>query len=90
MTITFENVQELTEALKKAQEAHHQYEIETGEPHKDWAPWYAEWIAQNRLSLLAQKMKEDSRVWWIQETAKIAALQQNSQGWAEHNKLTRR
>jgi hypothetical protein len=33
-------------ALTNAANAHHFYEVEIGGPHEDWAPWYADHMAE--------------------------------------------
>ena len=38
--------EELTDLLREAERAHGQYEKELGERHADWAPWYADYIAE--------------------------------------------
>ena len=41
------DVFELTELLQNAAIAHHEYESKLGQPDKDWAPWYAQWIVDH-------------------------------------------
>lgn len=38
---------QLADALKEAEAAHHAFEQARGEPDKDWAKWYAEWLVCN-------------------------------------------
>jgi hypothetical protein len=41
MATTYESVQELAEALRRAEKAHGEHERRTGEPDPNWPDWYA-------------------------------------------------
>jgi hypothetical protein len=38
--------EELAELLREAQEAHKEFERETGERDEDWPAWYAGWMLE--------------------------------------------
>lgn len=37
-------VERLTQLLRDAAKAHHEYEEKLGERHEDWPPWYAQYM----------------------------------------------
>lgn len=41
MKVTFESVDELAQALRRAAEAHGRYEEQTGKADPEWPTWYA-------------------------------------------------
>ena len=41
MPTTYESVEELAEALRRAEAAHGEHEQRTGKPDPDWPAWYA-------------------------------------------------
>jgi hypothetical protein len=45
MTITYESVAELEQALRRAAEAHGKHEAETGQADPEWPVWYAQYMA---------------------------------------------
>jgi catechol 2,3-dioxygenase-like lactoylglutathione lyase family enzyme len=46
--LSFGSVEELVDALRRAEEAHGGYEQQLGHRHDDWAPWYAEYMAREQ------------------------------------------
>ncbi len=38
------SVEELADLLRRAQDAHGEYERQTGERDEDWPSWYAQWM----------------------------------------------
>jgi catechol 2,3-dioxygenase-like lactoylglutathione lyase family enzyme len=46
--VSFGSAEELTQALRRAEEAHGAYETQLGHRHDDWAPWYAEHIVREQ------------------------------------------
>jgi hypothetical protein len=48
MATTYESVDELTEALRRAERAHGEHEQRTGEPDPDWPHWYALFMVRER------------------------------------------
>ena len=48
--ISFGSAEELTEAFRRAEQAHGAYEAELGHRHDDWAPWYAEYIVREQTA----------------------------------------
>jgi hypothetical protein len=44
------NIEKLAHFLREAQEAHHKFEIESGETDPDWAAWYAAWLGPRLAS----------------------------------------
>ena len=54
MTAVYQSTTQLAAALKRAANAHHQYEQSTGKPDADWHHWYAEHMAKEQLSATAK------------------------------------
>jgi hypothetical protein len=48
MPTTYDTVEELAAALKRAEEAHGEHERRTGQPDPDWPQWYALYMARER------------------------------------------
>jgi hypothetical protein len=44
MQLIFDSVSELAQALRRAADAHGQYEAQTGHPDPDWPSWYARYL----------------------------------------------
>ena len=44
----FGSVNDLVAALRRAEEAHGEFEKELGHRHDDWAPWYAEYMVREQ------------------------------------------
>jgi bifunctional N-acetylglucosamine-1-phosphate-uridyltransferase/glucosamine-1-phosphate-acetyltransferase GlmU-like protein len=44
--------EELVAALRRAEEAHGEYERELGHRHDDWAPWYADFMVREQAGEL--------------------------------------
>lgn len=42
MSVTYDSVADLAEALRRAEAAHGRYEQELGHPDPDWPGWYAQ------------------------------------------------
>lgn len=49
---------ELAAALKRAADAHHEYEQQTGKADADWPQWYAEFMAREQRT-----RRSDAPVW---------------------------
>ena len=45
---TYASVDELIAALRRAEEAHGEYEKTLGHRHDDWAPWYAAYMVREQ------------------------------------------
>jgi hypothetical protein len=54
MTAVYQSTTQLAAALKRAANAHHQYEQFTGKPDADWHHWYAEHMAKEQQSAAAK------------------------------------
>ena len=48
MTTTYDSVDDLAAALRRAAEAHHRHEKRTGEADPDWPDWYAHYMVRER------------------------------------------
>jgi len=48
MDTTYGSVRELSEALRRAAEAHGRHEERTGEADPDWPDWYALYMVRER------------------------------------------
>jgi hypothetical protein len=48
MATTYESVEELAEALRRAATAHGEHERRTGEADPDWPDWYALYMVRER------------------------------------------
>jgi hypothetical protein len=48
MRLTFDSAGDLARALRRAADAHHQYEQQTGRPDPDWPGWYARYIEREQ------------------------------------------
>ncbi len=48
MTTSFESVQDLAEALRRAAAAHGEHEKRTGEEDSNWPDWYALYMVRER------------------------------------------
>ncbi len=48
MTLTFDSASDLANALRRAADAHGQYEEEIGHPDPDWPDWYAAYLEQEQ------------------------------------------
>ncbi len=48
MSTTYESVEDLAEALRRAAAAHGKHEARTGEADPDWPDWYALYMARER------------------------------------------
>ena len=48
MRLTFHSAGDLARALRRAAEAHHQHEQQTGRPDPDWPNWYAAHIEREQ------------------------------------------
>ena len=48
MTAVYQSTTQLASALKRAADAHHQYEQSTGKPDADWPTWFAEYILEGK------------------------------------------
>ena len=48
MATTYESVEELAEALRRAAAAHGEHEQRTGEADADWPDWYALYMVRER------------------------------------------
>jgi hypothetical protein len=48
MTAVYQSPTKLAAALKRAADAHRQYEQSTGKPNADWPTWLAEYILQGK------------------------------------------
>lgn len=48
MNLTFDSVDDLEQALRRAAAAHGKHEEETGEEDAEWPVWYAQYMAQER------------------------------------------
>jgi len=48
MTLTFDSASDLANALRRAANAHGQYEEEIGHPDPDWPDWYAAYLEQQQ------------------------------------------
>lgn len=50
MSTTYESVEQLTEALKRAAAAHGQHEEQIGHPDPDWPSWYAQFMVDEQAA----------------------------------------
>ena len=48
--VGYGSLEDLVAALRRAEEAHGEYEKQLGHRHDDWAPWYAEHMVREQLS----------------------------------------
>jgi len=48
MATSYETVEDLADALRRAAAAHHDHEQRTGEPDADWPAWYAQYMVRER------------------------------------------
>jgi hypothetical protein len=48
MQLTFDSASDLARALRRAADAHHQHEQQTGRPDPDWPSWYAMYIEREQ------------------------------------------
>jgi hypothetical protein len=48
MATTYESVEDLAEALRRAEEAHGKHEERTGERDENWPDWYALYMVRER------------------------------------------
>ena len=48
MPVTFESVDDLAQALRRAKAAHSRYEEQIGHPDPDWPDWYAQYMEQEQ------------------------------------------
>ena len=48
MATTYESVEDLAEALRRAEAAHGQHEQRTGEADPNWPDWYALYMVRER------------------------------------------
>jgi hypothetical protein len=46
MATTYESAEELAEALRRAERAHAEHEVRTGQPDPEWAEWYARYMVR--------------------------------------------
>jgi len=51
MQLTFDSASDLAQALRRAADAHHQHEQQTGRPDPDWPSWYALHIEREQARL---------------------------------------
>jgi hypothetical protein len=51
MRLTFDSAGDLARALRRAADAHHQHEQQTGRPDPDWPSWYAAHIEREQAGL---------------------------------------
>jgi phosphoglycolate phosphatase-like HAD superfamily hydrolase len=51
MQLTFDSANDLARALRRAADAHHQHEQQTGRPDPDWPSWYAQYIEREQTGL---------------------------------------
>lgn len=54
MTAAYQSTTQLAAALKRAADAHHQYEQSTGKTDAAWHHWYAEHMAREQQSAAAK------------------------------------
>jgi hypothetical protein len=48
MQLTFDSAGDLARALRRAADAHHQHEEQTGRPDPDWPAWYALYLEREQ------------------------------------------
>jgi hypothetical protein len=48
MGLTYESVEDLAAALRRAAEAHGKHEVRTGQADPDWPDWYALYMVRER------------------------------------------
>ncbi len=51
MQLTFDSASDLAQALRRAADAHHEHEQQTGRPDPDWPSWYAAYIEREQAGL---------------------------------------
>jgi len=51
MQLTFDSASDLAQALRRAADAHHQHEQQTGRPDPDWPSWYALYIEREQAGV---------------------------------------
>jgi hypothetical protein len=49
MKLTFDSVDDLEQALRRAAAAHGVHEEETGEEDSEWPVWYAQYMGRERI-----------------------------------------
>jgi hypothetical protein len=49
--ITYESVEQLEKALRRAEEAHGKYEKELGHRDDEWPSWYAQYMSAEQAEL---------------------------------------
>jgi hypothetical protein len=60
---TYDSVEDLAEAMRRAETAHGEYERQLGHRDEDWPSWYAQYMAQHQTQHQAvfQMSDRDSR-----------------------------
>ena len=48
MPTSFDSIEDLASALRRAADAHHAHEERTGEADADWPTWYAEFMVREQ------------------------------------------
>jgi hypothetical protein len=48
MATTYESVEDLADALKRAEQAHGEHEQRTGQADPNWPQWYAQYMVRER------------------------------------------
>jgi hypothetical protein len=48
MATTYESVDDLAEALRRAAQAHGEHEARTGQEDPNWPDWYADYMVRER------------------------------------------
>jgi len=62
MRLTFDSARDLARALRRAADAHHQHEQQTGRPDPDWPSWYARHIEGEQAGLEDERTHEGATV----------------------------
>jgi hypothetical protein len=62
MRLTFDSARDLARALRRAADAHHQHEQQTGRPDPDWPSWYARYIEREQAGLEDERTHEGATV----------------------------
>ena len=54
----------LTESLRRAAEAHHEFETKQGKPDPNWETWYAQFMIEEGLTLQLSSSVDAPRGVW--------------------------
>ena len=61
MSATYDSAPDLAAALRRAADAHHRHEEETGHADADWPDWYAQYMVDEQAGRSGRATSEVSR-----------------------------